>query len=102
MKISINVRWIIPFKKFGMVRVNKSNGKKRYVDITFHGRLIPNLLNYLNGIIYLTFLELSIIIFRDIDVSANSIGPRQTSQMWLGSIQVVAKTNNFRLQQDKG
>ena len=44
-------------------------------------------LNFLNGIIHLTFIEQSIIIFRDIKVitwswSANSIEPSQTALYW--------------------
>ena len=47
---------------------------------------LTNLLNFLNGIIHLTFLELSIVIFRDINMrtcswSSNSIEPGQTALM---------------------
>ena len=52
------------------------------------------LLNSLNGTIYLSVLELSIIIFRDKKMktlcwSVNSIAPCQTAWMWPDSILVV-------------
>ena len=48
--------------------------------------LTLNLLKFLNGLVYLPFLEQFIIIFRDIKIkiwpwSANSIGPGQAAQM---------------------
>ena len=45
-----------------------------------------NMLNFLNGIIHISFMELSIINFRDIKMrtwSANSIEPGQTARMCL-------------------
>ena len=55
--------------------------------------------NYLNGIIHLTFLALSVIILRNIKMKtwswpANSIEPGQTA--------LVTKANHFRSWQDKG
>ena len=68
--------------------------------------LTINLLNFLNGKIHFPFLELSIIIFRDIKVTsqqANSIEPGQTEGMCrLPGSKLVAKANHFQFQQDKG
>ena len=56
----------------------------RWVILIF--KLTLNLLNFLNGLVHFPFLELSIVIFRNIKMrtwiwSANSIEPGQTAQM---------------------
>ena len=58
----------------------------RNTQMQFINRLPLKLLNFLNGIIHLLFLKLSIIIFKDIKIrtwSANSIAPGQTAGLAL-------------------
>ena len=70
--------------------------------------LTLNLLDFLNEIIHISFLALSITIFRDIKMknwswSANSIEPGQSAQMGrLAGLYPGGKAYHFWLQQDKG
>ena len=69
--------------------------------------LTLNLLNYLNGILHLKFLELSIVIFKDIKITTwnwsatvQSLIRLHESVGWPGSI-LVAKVNQFQFQQGR-
>ena len=67
-----------------------------------------NLLNFLNGIIHIPFLELPIKSFKEVKMltwswSANSIESGQTAQICrLAWLYTGAKTNHFWFKQDKG
>ena len=81
-KFTTSIRWFssIVFIRFGKVM------PLFYLENILKFTLTLTLLNFLNGIIYLSFLEQSIFIFKGIKMrtwswTANSIEPDQTTQM---------------------
>ena len=80
----LRVSYLLCFWKVYMLRVRKIVLSVSPVKLG-HSYLTINLLNFMNGIIHLPYLELSIIIFRKIKMRtwlANSIEPGHATFQW--------------------